>query len=166
MRELSQAREETLRALKAAQLRRKAFVLRHDIRSTGQAPWHPAHLRWLAEVVYPTPAQHIVSQEDIRAETEHTERLQRLDEALQEQVTAWRLPPGVEALQALRGVLCTVAVTTVAALGDLTRFDTPRALMTFLGLKPSASSTGERRRPGAMTKAGKTHARRVLVEGV
>src|SRR5262249_60635083 len=105
MRELSQAREETLRALKAAQLRRKAFVLRHDIRSTGQAPWHPAHLRWLAEVVCPTPAQHIVSQEDIRAETEHTERLQRLDEALQEQVTTWRLPPGDAAVQALAGAL-------------------------------------------------------------
>jgi transposase len=35
----------------------------------------------------------------------------------------------VEALQALRGMPCTVAVTTVAALGDLTRFDHPRQLM-------------------------------------
>jgi transposase len=31
----------------------------------------------------------------------------------------------VEALQALRGVQFTVAVTTVAELGDLTRFDNP-----------------------------------------
>ena len=71
----------------------------------------------------------------------------------------------VDALQALRGVQVIVAVTTVAELGDLTRFDNPRELMKFLGLTPSASSAGERRRHGAITKAGNTHARRALVEG-
>jgi transposase len=38
----------------------------------------------------------------------------------------WRLQPGVEALQALRGVQFTVAVTLMAELGDLTRFERPR----------------------------------------
>src|SRR5262245_46156115 len=78
---------------------------------------------------------------------------------------AWRLHAVVEALQALRGVHCTVAVTMVAEIGDLTRFDTPRELMKFLGLIPSAYSSGERRQQGAITKAGNTHARRALVEG-
>jgi transposase len=71
----------------------------------------------------------------------------------------------VEALQALRGVQFTVAVTMVAELGDLTRFDTPKELMKFLGLIPSEYSSAERRRQGSITKAGNTHARRVLVEG-
>jgi transposase len=71
----------------------------------------------------------------------------------------------VEVLQALRGVQFTVAVTTVAELGDLTRFANPRELMKFLGLMPSEYSTGERRRQGSMTKAGNTHARRALIEG-
>lgn len=71
----------------------------------------------------------------------------------------------VEALQALRGVQFTVAITLVAELGDLTRFDHPRELMNDLGLTPSESSSGERRRQGAITKSGNTHARRVLVEG-
>jgi hypothetical protein len=75
------------------------------------------------------------------------------------------LPPVVEALQALRGVPCTVAVPTVAALGDLTRFDKPRARMKCLGLIPSEYAPGERRRPGAMTTAGNTPARRALVAG-
>jgi transposase len=34
-----------------------------------------------------------------------------------------------------------------------------------LGRMPSEYSTGERRRQGALTKAGNTHARRALVEG-
>jgi transposase len=58
-----------------------------------------------------------------------------------------------------------VAVTTVAELGDLTRFDNPRQLMDYLGLTPAESSSGPRRRQGAITKAGNTHARRALVEG-
>jgi transposase len=134
MRDLTRAREDTRSDLQAAKFRLKAFLLRHDIRSTGQANWTPAHLRWLSAVVCPTPARQSVFQEYVRAVSEHTERLQRLEQELQEQVKSWRLHPVVEALQALRGVQFTVAVTTVAALGDLTRFDTPRALMQLLGL--------------------------------
>jgi transposase len=165
MRDLTRAREEALRDLKAAKCRLKAFWLRQDIRYTGSATWGPAHLRWLAEVVCPTPAQQIVFHEYVRAVTDHTERLGRLEQARHDQVQAWRLHPVVEALQALRGVQFTVAVTTVAELGDLTRVDHPRQLMTFLGLIPSEYSSGERRRQGSLTKAGNTHARRALVEG-
>ncbi len=165
IRALSRAREETLRDLKAATLRLKACLLRHDSRYTGRANWSPAHLRWLSEVVCPTPAQHIVFQEYGQTVTEQTERLQRLAHELHEQVHPWRFQPVVEAFQALRGVQCTVAVTTVAALGDLTRFDNPRQLMNYLGLTPSAYSSGARRQQGSMTKTGNTHARRALVEG-
>jgi transposase len=165
IRDLSRAREDTLRDLKAAKLRLKAFLLRHDIRSTGRANWSPAHLRWLSEVVCPTPAQQIVFQEYVQTVTEQTERLGRLALALHEQVKTWRLAPVVEALQALRGVQCTVAVTTVAELGDLTRFENPRQRMHYLGLTPSEYSSGARRQQGSMTKTGHTHARRALVEG-
>jgi transposase len=165
IRDLTRAREDTLRDLKSAKFRLKAFLLRQDIRYVGRANWNPAHLRWLSEVVCPTPAQQIVFQEYVRAVNEHTERLQRLEQELQEQVTSWRLHPVVDALQALRGVQFTAAVTMVAEIGDLTRFDTPRELMKFLGLIPSEYSSGDQRRQGSITKAGNTHARRVLVEG-
>jgi transposase len=165
IRDLSRAREDTIRDLKAAKFRLKAFLLRQDIRYTGRATWGPAHLRWLAEVVCPTPAQQIVFQEYVRAVTEHTERLQRLEQELHDHVQTWRLQPVVEALQALRGVQFIVAVTLVAELGDLTRFENPRQLMKYLGLIPSEYSSGERRRQGPITKAGNTHARRALVEG-
>jgi transposase len=52
----------------------------------------------------------------------------------------------------------------LAELGDLTRFDNPRPLMKVLGLIPSEYSSGERRRQGAITKAGNTHARRAIGE--
>jgi transposase len=165
IRDLSRAREDTIRALQAAKFRLNACLLRHAIRYTGQATWGPAHLRWLAEVGCATPAQQIVFQEYVRAVNEHTERLQRLERELHGQVQTWRLQPVVEALHALRGVQFTVAVTIIAALGDLTRFDNPRQLMSYLGLTPSAYSSGERRRQGSITKTGNTHARHALVDG-
>jgi transposase len=165
MRDLCRAREDTIGDLKAAKCRLKAFRLRQDIRYTGRATWGLAHLRWLSEVVCPTPAQPIVFQEDVRAVNEHTERLQPLEQARQEHVQTWRLQPVVEARQALRGVQCIVAVTLVAELGDLTRFDNPRQLMKSLGLIPSEYSSGERRRQGSITKAGNSHTRRALIEG-
>ena len=165
IRALTRAREDTLRDLKSAQCRLKAFLRRPDIRDTGRATWGPAHLRWLAEVVCPTPAQQIVFQEYVRAINEHTERLQRLEQELHDQVPSWRLQPVVAALQALRGVPCIAAVTLVAEMGDLTRWENPRELMKVLGPIPAEYSTGERRRQGAMTKAGNTHGRRALGEG-
>jgi transposase len=165
IRDLSRAREEAIGALKAATCRLKAFLRRQDRRDTGRATWSAAHRRWLAAVVCPTPAPQIGFQADVRAVTEHTARLQRLDQELHAQVNAWRLHPVVNALQAWRGVQFTVAVTTVAALGDLTRVDTPRELMTCLGLLPSEDSRGERRRQGSIPTAGHPHARRALVEG-
>jgi transposase len=73
MRDLGRAREDVIRALKTAKFRLTAFLLRHDIRYTGQARWSPAHLRWLSEVVCPTPAQQIVFQEYIQAIADHTD---------------------------------------------------------------------------------------------
>ena len=164
IRDLSRARADPLRDLQAAKWRRKAFLLRHDIRSSGRAHWSPVHLRWLSAVVCPTPAPQIVLQEYVQTVTEQTERLGRLELELHEQVHTWRLAPVVEALPALRDVQCTVAVTTVADLGDLTRFATPRQLMNYLGLTPSEYSSGGRRQQGSMTQTGNTHACRALVE--
>ena len=159
-RDLRRARKDTLRDLQAAQLRLTAFLLRHDIRSTGRANWSPAHLRWRSEVVCPTPAPQIVFQEYVQTVTAQTKRLGRLELALHEQGKTWRFAPVVAALQALRGGQCTVAVTTVAELGDLTRFEHPRPLMHSLGLTPSEYASGARRQQGSMTKTGHTHARR------
>jgi transposase len=165
MRDLTRARADTLRDLKAAKFRLNAFLLRHDLRYTGRATGGPAPRRGLSAVVGATPAPPIVFQEDVRAVNEHTERLPRLAPARHEPGQTWCLQPLVEVFQALRGVPCTVAVTIVADLGALTRLDHPRQLMRSWGLPPAAYSSGERRRPGAITKTGHPPARRALVEG-
>lgn len=154
MRDLSRAREDAVRDLKRSKVRLKAFLLRQDIRYEGRANWNAAHLRWLARVVCPTPAQQIVFQEYVHTVTEQTDRLRRLEGELHTAVTTWRLQPVVDAVQALRGLDLTGAVTLIAEVGDLTRFDTPRKLMSYLGLTPSEYSSGASRRQGGHHQGG------------
>jgi transposase len=115
--------------------------------------------------VLPHPAQHIVLQEFLHTITERISRLERLDNELTHHVHQWRYYPVVKAIQAMRGVRLLVATGVVAELGDLSRFDHPRKLMSYLGLVPSEHSSGGKRHIGAITKCGNGRARRLLVEG-
>jgi len=74
------------------------------------------------------------------------------------------LAPVVDSLVALRGIDKLAAMVLLAELGDISRFDSPIQLMAFLGLVPSENTSGGRRRQGAITKTGNSHARRMLVE--
>jgi transposase len=74
------------------------------------------------------------------------------------------MAPIVPALMAMRGIDLVAAVTVLAEIGDLSRFENPRQLMAYLGLVPSERSTGESVKRGSITKAGNGRARRVLVE--
>jgi transposase len=79
-------------------------------------------------------------------------------------VPQWSLGPLVEALRCFRGMELVSASTFVASVGDLTRFDTPRQLMAYLGLTPSEYSSGGRISRGGIIKTGNREARRMLVE--
>jgi transposase len=165
IRDLCRARDATRVTLRSAKLRLQSFLLRLGLHYTGRANWTDAHRRYLAKVVCPTPTQQIVFQESVLAVDEQVDRLRRIEQELVDLAPSWRLYPVVESLQALRGVQWLVALTVVAELGDLTRFDNPRQLAAFVGLTPSEHSSGPARRLGSITKAGNSRARRVLIEG-
>jgi transposase len=150
--------------LKTARHQLNAFLLRYGQRYPGKASWTPSHLRWLSDVTLPHPSQQIVLQEYINTVTVCTERTTRLTDQITKLLPDWRMFPVVRALQALRGVAPIVATTTVAEIGDLSRFANPRQLMAYLGLVPSEDSSGESTHRGSLTKTGNGHVRRVLVE--
>ena len=164
IRDLCRARDAARVTLKAAKQRLKSFLLRLGLHYSGRADWNDAHKRYLSKVVCPTAAQQIVFQESLQAVDEQVERLKRLEKELLEAALSWRLYPVVLALQALRGVQSVVAITVVAELGDITRFDNPRQLAAFVGVIPSEHTSGDNRRQGGITKTGNGRARRVLTE--
>ena len=164
MRDLTRGREDAVKAVRVAKQVLLAFLLRHGKRYEGRTNWSKTHWRWLATVKMEHRAQQIVLQEYIHTVRETSDRVQRLTGQIQELVRSWHLAPLVTALQSLRGVSLIVAVTTVAELGDLTRFNSARELMAYLGLIPSEHSSGPTVRRGAITKTGNGRVRRVLTE--
>jgi len=165
IRDLSRAREIAMKDLKDAKYQPKALLLRNNINYAGTANWSFKHLRWLTELVLPHPVQQIILQEFIQTINERMARLARLDNELTHHVYQWRYYPVVKAIQSMSGVRLLVAAGVVAELGDLTRFDHPRKLMSYLGFVPSEHSSGGKRHIGAITNCGNGRARRLLIEG-
>ncbi len=165
IRDLTRARED----MKAIELKARqqlgAFLLRHGrIYQDGKSRWTQTHFRWLETVKFDSPVQQIVLQEYLDTVKAAQRRVAGLEAQMQETLAQWSLRPVVEGLMALRGVSLITAMTTLAELGDITRFDSPRELMAYLGLVPSEHSSGSSRRQGRITRTGNGHVRRVLVE--
>jgi len=70
----------------------------------------------------------------------------------------------VHTLQCFRGISLHSAMVLATEIGDWRRFAHPRQLACYLGLVPKEDSSGDRIRLGAITKAGNTHCRHVLVQ--
>ncbi len=163
MRDLVRARAAAVRALRRARQQLTGFLLRHGRVHSGKN-WTLAHRRWLTTLRFKHPAQQIVLQDYIHAVEDAKARRDALMAQIEALLPRWSMAPLVEALQAMRGVALIVAVTLVAEVGDLTRFDNPRQLMAYVGLVPSEHSSGPSIRRGGITKAGNGEARRVLIE--
>jgi transposase len=164
IRDLSRAREDAKFATRKAKQQLSGFLLRHGHIYAGRSNWSKAHFNWIADITLPHPGQQLTLQEYVDTVRSGCERVERITQQLEKVTEDWRMLPVVKALQAMRGVSFIVAVTTVAELGDLGRFDHPQQLMAYLGLILSENSTGEKVKRGAITKTGNGHVRRVLVE--
>ena len=164
VRDVCRARTDASNDLSRAKQRLNSFLLRNGIRYSGKARWTPAHMRYLRELALPCPVQKIVLEEYIQAIDSNLERVERLADRMKQLLPDWEWKPVVEALMACKGFQEVAAMTIISELGDLRRFDHPRKLMAFLGLVPDEHSTGTKRRQGAITRCGNSHARWMLVE--
>ena len=165
IRDLTRAREDMKAIELKARQRLGAFLLRHGrVYTGGKSRWTQAHWRWLETVKFDAPVQQIVLQEYIDAVKETQRRVAGLEAQMRTALIEWSLGSVACALMALRGVSLITAMTTLSELGDITRFDSPRQLMAYLGLVPSEHSSGGTRRQGGITRTGNGHVRRVLVE--
>ena len=165
MRDLTRAREDMKHLERQARQRLCAFLLRHgQSYDSGKSKWTQAYWRWLERLKFGRRVQQTVFLETSDSVKQQQQRVADLEQAIHEALADWALAPVVEGLMALRGCRLITAMTVVADLGDITRFDSPRQFMKYLGLAPSESSSGPRIRRGGITKTGNGHVRRVLVE--
>src|SRR4051794_40963039 len=174
VRELVRARDAAMADLRAKRQHLQSFLLRHGRLFPGRKPWTRAHARWLSELAFEHPAQYLVPsiwspvfgpqylvlREYRQGIADAQARLERLTQHIADVLTTWSMAPVVEAYQALRGVALVAAVTFVAEIGDVRRFESPRQLMGYLGLVPCEGSAGERGRRGGHPHGRGHHALR------
>lgn len=165
MRDLTRARDDMKSQQHKARQQLNAFVLRHGHHwPSGRTRWTRSHFNWLESLRFEYGWQQIVLQEYIAAVKAATQRVADITAQLLQALEQWTLAPVVEALVALRGIDKIAATVLLAELGDISRFQSPRQLMAYLGLVPQEHSSGRQRRQGAITLTGNGHARRMLVE--
>ena len=122
------------------------------------------HRQWLTQVMLEhPPAQTTLL--DARGAIDALEhRRKRLEREIIALLPSAPWSTQVARLRCLRGIDTLTAVGLCAEVGDFERFARPGQLMSYIGLVPSESTTGEQRRLGSITKTGSGHARRLLVE--
>jgi transposase len=166
MRDLVRAREDLRGDLMAARHRISKLLLRRGRLYTGPGdPWEsPRHAAWLGGIDLGDPLARRVLGEYLACHEVLLARRQRLDALIAEQALDEQWAGVVARLRCLRGIDTLTAVGLLAEIGDFAAFAHPKQLASFLGLVPSEQSTGDKRRQGQITKAGSSHARRLLIE--
>ena len=163
VRDLCRCREAAREELMRARHRLSKFLLRRGHVYSGKA-WTLGHHRWLQEPRFESTADKATFSDYLLAVRLVQERLSELKKTLEQvaQEELYRQPVGW--LRCFRGIDTITAMTFLAEVHDFRRFDSARHLMSYLGLTPSEHSSGDRQHRGGITKAGNSHARRVLIE--
>src|SRR5215471_7462750 len=167
LRDLVRAREDARQDQHRARQRLSKFLLRHGRRPPAEVKksWTQKYMTWIKEQVrFDQPALEATLLDYVHEVDHMAERIERLEKSID--VAIEKAPPEmravIEALQALRGVAKITAVSIVAEVGKLSRFEKPRQLMGYSGLVSSEFSSGNRIQRGGITKTGNAHLRRVI----
>ena len=167
LRDLVRARLAAKRDQLRARHRLSKFLLRHGRRATeGVGGWTERYLEWVKTLHFEHAAQQMTLQ-DYLHEVEHAgERIVRLERSIDTAIETLpvKMRAVIEALQSLRGIAQISAVSIMAEIGELSRFEHPRQLMGYSGAVSREHSSGERINRGPISKAGNAHLRRIAVE--
>ena len=165
LRDLVRCREDIRVDLMRARHRIGKFLLRREIywEGPGEA-WSRKHRSWLTSVRFADHASRATLADYLHAHDVLIARRDQVEAELAKLALSAPCAHTVARLRCLRGIDTLSALGLCAEIGEWERFDHPDQLASYLGIVPSEHTTGAQRRLGSITKAGSTHARRLLVE--
>jgi len=164
LRDLVRARDAVRGDLMRCRHRLSKLLLRYGHRFDDGPTWNQRHRDWLAAIELPHAAAQATLADAIGATDALVHRRDQLERGIVALLPDSAWPTQVGRLRCLRGVDTLTAAGLCAEIGDFERFARAEQLMSYVGLVPSESTTGQQRRLGAITKTGSGHARRLLVE--
>ena len=163
VRDLCRARDDARADRQRCRHRLGKLLLRRGLHYHGRN-WTQGHRQWVTTLAWPHEAERVVVEDYLLALDQVEARLIDLDTQLA--ALAGRDPyrEPVAWLRCFRGIDTLTAILILAELHDLRRFQSPRALMAYLGLVPGEHSSGDKQRRGRITRTGNALVRRLLVE--
>lgn len=162
-RDLVRALEDARGDLMRARHRLGKFLLRRGERFGGHN-WTQEHRCWLGRLGFDDAASRATFSDYLAAEQLIAQRRGALVAALEELVPDSPHAQTIARLRCFRGIDTLSAAGLCAEVSDFHRFARPKLLSGFLGIVPRERTSDEKRRQGAITKAGSSHGRRLLVE--
>jgi transposase len=162
-RDLVRAREDARADLMRARHRLSKLLLRHGLVYESGRAWTGAHDAWLRRQALEHAGARAAFEDYYGASLAAGLRRDGLDRQIEALAATERFAPVVGRLSCLRGVGTLTAFALAVEIGDWHRL-TGAAIGAYLGLVPTESQSGPRHRRGPITKAGNSHARRLLVE--
>jgi transposase len=140
------------------------FLLRRDLRWGGPgSAWTQTHMRWLHSLRFQDVCSHAVFVDYLSGIQMLVARRAALLAALEQVIPDSRHAATIARLRCFRGLNTLSAAGLCAEVSDWQRFR-PKPLSGFLGIVPTEHTSDTKSRQGSITKAGSTHARRLLVE--
>ncbi len=146
---------------------RHNFLLVSKARSLQQpqdGSWTRRHHAWLTSVRFTDRASTATFADYLHAHDVLIARQDLVEAELAKVALTAPCAGTVARLRCLRGIDTLSALGLCAEIGEWDRFDHPDQLSAYLGIVPSERTSGQQRRLGSITKAGSTHARRLMIE--
>lgn len=140
-----------------------AFCLRQGYQYDGSGNWTAKHVKWLRSLKTEGLYKEILD-EYLLTYTILTDKLNRLDQRIEELASEEEYKEPVSKLTCFLGIKTHTALSVIVEVGDFQRFASARKFAGYLGLVPGQHSSGDDRNGLGITKAGNTHVRRLLVE--
>jgi transposase len=165
LRDLVRCREDLRADLMRARHRLATFLVRRERYYPGPGErWTLRHRHWLSQQRFEDPASRLTYADYLHGHDVLLARRGLVARELEQIAAHCVWSETIARLCCLRGINTLTALGLCAEIGDWRRFEQPDSLAAYVGLVPSEHSSGQTRRQGKITKAGSTHARRLLVE--
>jgi transposase len=164
VRDIIRCRGDLQENLKSMKQRLLKFLLRKGMNYESDRYWTGKHYIWLSGLKFEEKMEQLTLEEYFDEIRRLEDKLGRLGKVIEETAERSIYAEKVKKLRAFRGIDYLTALSLVVEIGDFKRFPCAQAFMSYLGLVPSESSSGKKRKQGGITKTGNGHLRRLLTE--
>jgi transposase len=136
---------------------------RHNLKPPTARPFSPKHSDWWTSLPL-SPSESLRVRQDLETLQHVKRQLDTVDDELTRLTTTEPWSSSYPFLVQLPGFGLVLSMTILSAIGDISRFPSPKKLVGYSGLGASVHDSGKTHRTGRITKQGRKDLRWALVE--